>query len=111
MLLALIVAVLAVALGAALTAVSGARPTVLGLLRTFAATAAAAVVLTHLLPDALSGAGMWGGLLFLAGLLGPLVLHPLTERLASRRSELSPARLPDEPTSLIPASRARSLPD
>jgi hypothetical protein len=92
-LLALIVAVLAVALGAALTTVSGARPTVLGLLRTFAATAAAAVVLTHLLPDALSGAGLWGGLAFLAGLLGPLVLHPLTERLASRRSELSAARL------------------
>lgn len=93
MLLALFVAVLAVALGAALTAVSGARPTVLGLLRTFAATAAAAVVLTHLLPDALSGAGLWGALAFLVGLLGPLVLHPLTERLALRKSELSPRRL------------------
>jgi hypothetical protein len=46
-----------------------------------------------LLPDALSGAGLWGGLLFLAGLLGPLLLHPLTERLASRQSDLSPARL------------------
>ena len=93
MLLALVVAVLAVALGAALTAVSGARPTVLGLLRTFAATAAAAVVLTHLLPDALSGAGLWGGLAFLGGLLGPLALHPLTERLALRRHDLSPVRL------------------
>jgi hypothetical protein len=92
-LLALIVAVLAVALGAALTAVSGARPTVLGLLRTFAATAAATVVLTHLLPDALSGAGLWGGLAFLAGLLGPLILHPLTERLALRKGALSPTRL------------------
>jgi len=92
-LLALLVAVLAVALGAALTAVSGARPTVLGLLRTFAATAAAAVVLTHLLPDALSGAGLWGALAFLVGLLGPLALHPLTERLALRKSELSPRRL------------------
>jgi hypothetical protein len=92
-LLALLVAVLAVALGAALTAVSGARPTVLGLLRTFAATAAAAVVLTHLLPDALSGAGLWGALAFLVGLLGPLVLHPLTERVALRKSELSPRRL------------------
>ncbi len=65
----------------------------LGLFRTFAATAAAAVVLTHLLPDALAGAGLWGGLAFLLGLLGPLVLHPLTERLASRRSDLSPTRL------------------
>ena len=65
----------------------------LGLLRTFAATAAAAVVLTHLLPDALSGVGLWGGLAFLVGLLGPLVLHPLTERLASRHSQMSPARL------------------
>ncbi len=92
-LLALLVAVLAVALGAALTAVSGARPTVLGLLRTFAATAAAAVVLTHLLPDALSGAGLWGALAFLGGLLGPLALHPLTERLALRRHDLSPVRL------------------
>jgi len=92
-LLALLVAVLAVALGAALTAVSGARPTVLGLLRTFAATAAGAVVVTHLLPDALSGAGLWGALAFLVGLLGPLVLHPLTERLALRKSELSPRRL------------------
>ena len=93
MLLALLVAVLAVALGAALTAVSGARPNVLGLLRTFAATAAAAVVLTHLLPDALSGAGLWGALAFLVGLLGPLLLHPLTERLALRKSALSPRRL------------------
>jgi hypothetical protein len=92
-LLALVVAVLAVALGAALTAASGARPVVLGLLRTFAATAAAAVVLTHLLPDALSGAGLWGALGFLFGLLAPLVLHPLTERLASRKSELSRPRL------------------
>jgi len=92
-LLALLVAVLAVALGAALTAVSGARPTVLGLLRTFAATAAAAVVLTHLLPDALSGAGLWGALAFVVGLLGPLLLHPLTERLALRKSELSPRRV------------------
>jgi hypothetical protein len=92
-LLALLVAVLAVALGAALTAVSGARPTVLGFLRTFAATAAAAVVLTHLLPDALSGAGLWGALAFLGGLLGPLALHPLTERLALRKSTLSPRRV------------------
>ncbi len=92
-LLALVVAVLAVALGAALTAVSGARPTVLGLLRTFAATAAAAVVLTHLLPDALSGAGLWGALAFVGGLLGPLALHSLTERLALRRHDSSPVRL------------------
>jgi hypothetical protein len=92
-LLALVVAVLAVALGAALTAVSGARPTVLGLLRTFAATAAAAVVLTHLLPDALASVGLWGGAAFLVGLLGPLALHPLTERLASRNSALSKSRL------------------
>jgi hypothetical protein len=92
-LLALVVAVLAVALGAALTAVSGARPIVLGLLRTFAATAAAVVVLTHLLPDALSGAGLWGALAFLVGLLAPLGLHGLTERLASRKAGLSEARL------------------
>jgi hypothetical protein len=45
------------------------------------------------LPDALSGAGLWGALAFLVGLLGPLVLHPLTERLALRKSELSPQRL------------------
>lgn len=93
MLLALVVAVLAVALGAALTAASGTRPSVIGLLRTFAATAAAAVVFTHLLPDALSGAGLWGALAFLAGLLTPQILHPLTERLASRRTELSEARV------------------
>ena len=65
----------------------------LGLLRTFAATAAAAVVLTHLLPDALSGAGLWGGAAFLVGLIGPLFLHSLSERLASRQTQLSPARL------------------
>ncbi len=93
MLLALVVAVLAVALGAALTAVSGTRPTVLGLLRTFAATAAAVVVVTHLLPDALSGTGLWGALAFLIGLLAPLGLHPLTERLASRQGGLSGSRL------------------
>lgn len=93
MLLALVVAVLAVALGAALTAVSGARPTVLGLLRTFAATAAAAVVLTHLLPEALSGAGLWGALAFLVGLVAPVLLHSATERLARRNSSLSQARI------------------
>ena len=65
----------------------------LGLLRTFAATAAAVVVLTHLLPDALSGAGLWGGLAFLLGLVGPLLLHQVSERLASRRGRLSPARI------------------
>jgi len=90
---ALVVAVLAVALGAALTAVSGARPTVLGLLRTFAATAAAAVVLTHLLPDALASVGLWGGVAFLAGLLGPLALHLVSERWASRNTTLSKSRL------------------
>ncbi|HYJ10914.1 MAG TPA: hypothetical protein VEX18_17955, partial [Polyangiaceae bacterium] len=79
--------------GAALTAVSGARPTVLGLLRTFAATAAAAVVLTHLLPEALSGAGLWGALAFLVGLVAPVLLHSATERFARRNSELSRARL------------------
>ncbi|MDF3069445.1 MAG: hypothetical protein K0R38_5046 [Polyangiaceae bacterium] len=93
MLSALVVAVLAVALGAALTAVSAARPVVLGLLRTFAATAAAAVVVTHLLPDALSSIGLWGAGAFLVGLVAPLMLHVLTERLASRRSTLSPARV------------------
>lgn len=93
MLSALVVAVLAVALGAALTAVSGARPGVLGLLRTFAATAAAAVVATHLLPDALSSVGLWGAGAFLVGLVAPLALHVVTERLASRRSGLSPARV------------------
>jgi hypothetical protein len=66
---------------------------VLGLLRTFAATAAAGVVLTHLLPDALGSVGLWGGVAFLLGLLGPLALHPLTEKLASRRRQLSPSRL------------------
>lgn len=93
MLLALVVAVLAVALGAALTAVSGARPVVLGLLRTFAAAAAAAVVLTHLLPDALTQIGLWGALCFLIGVVGPLLLHPLTELLAARRAGLSPTRI------------------
>lgn len=93
MLSALVVAVLAVALGAGLTAVSGARPSVLGLLRTFAATAAAAVVATHLLPDALSSIGLWGAGAFLVGLVAPLALHVLTERLASRRGSLSPTRV------------------
>ncbi|RYZ07094.1 MAG: hypothetical protein EOO73_13605 [Myxococcales bacterium] len=65
----------------------------LGLLRTFAATAAAAVVATHLLPDALSTIGLWGAGAFLVGLVAPLMLHELTARLASRKSALSPARV------------------
>jgi hypothetical protein len=92
-LLALVVAVLAVALGAALTAVSGTRPTLLGLLRTFAATAAAVVVLTHLLPDALNGTGLWGALAFLVGLLAPQALHSLNERLVSPQPGLTGTRL------------------
>jgi len=71
----LLVAISSVLLGAALSFVpTGSRGT-LGYLRTFATLAAVAVVLTHLLPEALHGLGLWSILLFLLGWFAPVVAH------------------------------------
>jgi hypothetical protein len=75
-----------------LTAASAAAPAVIGPLRTFAATAAIAVALTHLLPEAVSELGVPGLIAFAVGLLIPSVLHGV-EALAAHTQRGSPAGL------------------
>lgn len=87
MLLALLVAVLSVLLGAALSFVPGTSRGLLGYMRTFATLAALAVVLTHLLPEALRDLGPISILLFLAGWFGPLLAHFVGRRSTSGRAQ------------------------
>jgi hypothetical protein len=85
---AVLIAVLAVALGAALTLVSASSPRVLGPLRTFATFAALAVVIAHLLPESFDALGVRAMAAFVVALIAPGMLHRLGERVdaAGRRS-------------------------
>jgi hypothetical protein len=74
-LLALLVAVFSVLLGAALSFAPGTSRGLLGYMRTFATLSAVAVVLTHLLPEALRDLGPISILLFLAGWFAPALAH------------------------------------
>ena len=71
MVLALVVATLAVALGLALGLAPVARRKALGPLRTMALSAVVGVVALHLLPEALSALGLYGLLLFGLALAAP----------------------------------------
>jgi hypothetical protein len=82
-LLALLVAVLSVLLGAALSFVPSTSRAVLGYMRTFATLAAVAVVVTHLLPEALHELGPLSILLFLAGWFAPALAHFIGRRSTS----------------------------
>ena len=62
-------------LGAALSFVPSTSRAVLGYMRTFATLAAVAVVVTHLLPEALRELGPLSILLFLAGWFAPALAH------------------------------------
>ncbi|MEO7036271.1 MAG: hypothetical protein ABI548_20165 [Polyangiaceae bacterium] len=75
MLFALFVAVFSVLLGAALSFVPTTSRAVLGYMRTFATLAAVAVVVTHLLPEALRELGPLSILLFFAGWFAPTLAH------------------------------------
>jgi hypothetical protein len=79
-LLALFVAILSVLLGAALSFVPSTSRAVLGYMRTFATMAAVAVVVTHLLPEALRELGPLSILLFLAGWFAPALAHFIGQR-------------------------------
>ncbi|HEY3254288.1 MAG TPA: hypothetical protein VGJ91_10080 [Polyangiaceae bacterium] len=87
MLLALLVAVLSVLLGAALSFVPSTSRAVLGYMRTFATLAAVAVVVTHLLPEALRELGPLSILLFLAGWFAPALAHFVGQRSTSGRTQ------------------------
>lgn len=87
MLLALLVAVLSVLLGAALSFVPSTSRAVLGYMRTFATLAAVAVVVTHLLPEALRELGPLSILLFLAGWFAPALAHFIGQRSTSGRTQ------------------------
>lgn len=82
MLVAAVIAVLAVGLGAALTLLSESSPRVLGPLRTFATVAALAVVGGHLLPESLHELSGRGALAFVIALIAPVALHWIGERRA-----------------------------
>jgi hypothetical protein len=84
-LFAVLVAVLSVLLGAALSFVPTTSRAVLGYMRTFATLAAVAVVVTHLLPEALHELGPLSILLFLAGWFTPALAHLIGQRSTSGR--------------------------
>ncbi|HKO51185.1 MAG TPA: hypothetical protein VJV79_25925 [Polyangiaceae bacterium] len=87
MLFALLVAVLSVLLGAALSFVPSTSRAVLGYMRTFATLAAVAVVVTHLLPEALRELGPLSILLFLAGWFAPALAHFIGQRSTRGRAQ------------------------
>ncbi|MEI9953012.1 MAG: hypothetical protein WDO74_29550 [Pseudomonadota bacterium] len=87
MLLAFLVAVLSVLLGAALSFVPSTSRALLGYMRTFATLAAVAVVVTHLLPEALRALGPLSILLFLAGWFAPALAHFIGRRSTSGRAK------------------------
>lgn len=84
MLFALLVAVSSVMLGAALSFAPTSRG-LLGYMRTFATLAAVAVVVTHLLPEALHDLGPLSILLFLVGWFTPALAHFVGQRSTSGR--------------------------
>jgi hypothetical protein len=86
-LLALLVAVLSVLLGAVLSFVPSTSRALLGYMRTFATLAAVAVVVTHLLPEALRELGPLSILLFLAGWFAPTLAHFIGRRSTSGRAQ------------------------
>ncbi len=79
-LFAVLVAVSSVLLGAAVSFVPNRSRTVLGYMRTFATLAALAVVVTHLLPEALRQLGLPALLLFLGGWFAPAAAHFVGQR-------------------------------
>lgn len=74
-------------LGAALSFVPSTSRAVLGYMRTFATLAAVAVVVTHLLPEALRELGPLSILLFLAGWFAPALAHFVGRRSTSGRAQ------------------------
>ncbi|HTA93821.1 MAG TPA: hypothetical protein VK745_29795 [Polyangiaceae bacterium] len=84
-LLAFLVAVSSVMLGAALSFVPSASRGLLGYMRTFATLSAVAVVVTHLLPEALHDLGALSILLFLMGWFAPALAHFIGQRSTSGR--------------------------
>jgi hypothetical protein len=83
-LFALLVAVSSVMLGAALSFAPASRG-LLGYMRTFATLAALAVVVTHLLPEALHALGPLSILLFLAGWFAPVLAHLVGQKTTQGR--------------------------
>ena len=74
-------------LGAALSFVPGTSRAVIGFMRTFATLAAVAVVLLHLLPEALHELGPSSILLFLAGWFAPALAHWIGQRSTRGRAQ------------------------
>lgn len=85
MLAALVVPVVAVSAGTALSVIGGPRPRVLLPIRGFALAAVVTSVVAHLVPEAMmSGAGVWALLAFAIGLWLPLWLGHLRRDMAER---------------------------
>lgn len=84
MVAALLIPLVAVTLGTALSVIGGSRPRVLLPIRAFALAAVVASVSLHLVPEALAAVGAWVLIAFAAGLWLPLWLGHLRRDLAER---------------------------
>lgn len=85
MLLPLVVAFVAVSLGAALALSARAGSRALGVIRVLAIVASGAVIATHLLPEAVSALGVWAFVAFALGALFPAAVEAVTRRAVQSR--------------------------
>lgn len=83
-------AVGSVALGALLALLPGVGARSLGPIQTFSVAAALTVVLVHLIPESADSLGMWALVGFAAGLVAPLFIEGLLDRIARLRASSSP---------------------
>lgn len=83
-------AVGSVAVGAVLALLPGVGARSLGPVQTFSVAAALTVVLVHLIPESADSIGMWALVGFAVGLVSPLFIEGLLERVARLRASASP---------------------
>lgn len=83
-------AVGSVALGALLALLPGVGARSLGPVQTFSVAAALTVVIVHLIPESADSLGMWALVGFSAGLVAPLFIEALLDRIARMRVTASP---------------------
>ncbi len=83
-------AVGSVAVGAVLALLPGVGARSLGPVQTFSVAAALTVVLVHLIPESADSIGMWALVGFAVGLVAPLFIEGLLDRVARLRTSASP---------------------
>ncbi|MCC6743287.1 MAG: hypothetical protein IT175_05435, partial [Acidobacteria bacterium] len=90
MLVPFLFAVGSVALGSLLALLPGVGARSLGPIQTFSVAAALTVVIVHLIPESADVLGLWALVGFAAGLVAPLAIEALLERIARMRLTASP---------------------